>query len=153
MSELLNVMIVPFQQERAILLPRGLVEYVLPYAPPLPSSYSHQALIGSLIYNNEKVPVIDMSVVFDNQATPLSEIDGRRRIVILSCLTKPGEFSSYALLSHEAPRFLELSASDLRETITDVPRLFYSHVKLSEQNTLQSLYVPDLVALESELFE
>lgn len=154
MSELLNLMTVPFQQDRSVLLPKELIEYVLPYAPPLPSSYSHQALIGSLIYKNEKVPVLDVSVLYDGKPKPLSEIDGKRRIVIVSRLNKTDddEFSSYALLSAKAPSLVEISKADLHDTEDDVPALFYSRVDWVQQNNAQSLFVLDLPNIEKELF-
>lgn len=153
MSELLNVMIVPFQQKRAVVLPREVVGYVLPYAPPLPSSYSQAALVGSLIYQSEKVPVLDMSVLFNQQPTALSEIDGKRRIVIISCLHKHPDFNSYALLASEAPRMIQLQESDVHDIDSELPDLFYSHIDLAEDKMDHMLYVPDLKALEATLFD
>lgn len=151
MSELLNVMIVPFQQKQAVLVPKELIEYVLPYAPPLPSSYSHTALIGSLIYKNEKVPVLDLGMLYSGQPTPLSEIDGNRRIVIVSRLNHSEEFSSYALLATRAPSMVELAGDELQETDDEVPNCFYSRVELAQRSG-QSQLIVDFPRLEAELF-
>lgn len=152
MSDLLNVMMVPFQQGRIALLPRELVEYVLPYAPPLPSSYAHRALIGSLIYQNEKVPVLDLAVLYGGEETLLSEIDGNRRIVIVSCLQKNEEFSSYAILATKAPNMINVSAEELHDTDDEVPMFFHSKVSVAPQSGVQTFFILDLPSIEAEFF-
>lgn len=148
MSEILEVMMVPFRQNEAVILPRNLVEYVLPYAMPLPSSYSHHALVGSLIYQNEKVPVVDVSLLDDKGQVPDS---GSRRIVIVSCVSEQEEFSSYAMIADHSPHVLELSTTMIHETAEVTISPFYSRIEIDNLASHQ-LSVLDLTALEMELF-
>lgn len=151
MSQHLEVMVIPFRQEHAVILPRNLVEYVLPYATPLPSDYVHSALVGSIIYQNEKVPVIDVDVLFSHKQRQLG-ISGRQRIIIVSCINEHAEFSSYAIIAEDAPHLLELNPSTMRETADEVKSPFYSRIEAGNLPQ-QQLYVLDLDALEKQIFE
>lgn len=151
MSQHLEVMVVPFRHENAVILPRNLVEYVLPYATPLPSDYPHSALVGSIIYQNEKVPVIDVDVLFSQQRRQLG-ISGRQRIIIVSCINEHSEFSSYAIIAEDAPHLLDVKASNMHETADEVVAPFYSRVHVDNLSH-QQLYVLDLDALEQLIFD
>lgn len=153
MSDTLQIMLIPFQENAAVLLPRNLTEYVLPYAPPLPSSYSKSALVGSLIYQNEKVPVVDLESLYQDKAPVLPAIGSQARLVMVSCLTSHGEFTRYALIANQPPLLLMLDKSDLVEEADDaLPSFFHSRVMMKSQNNREFLFVPDLIELEKTLF-
>ncbi len=63
----IEVLLIPFG-DNAVIIPKEIVEYILPYAPPLPFHNAHEAVIGSLIYQSERAPVIDLSK-YDQHAT------------------------------------------------------------------------------------
>lgn len=142
----------PFQDNMSVVVPRKLVEYVLPYAMPLPSSYSHTALVGSIIYQNEKIPIVDVSKLLKKTGHLVEESDGKRRIIIVSCINEHEEFNSYALIAKSAPRLLEVTESEMQETLDDVDSPFYSRIEL-DQIGEHLLMVLDLEALEELLFE
>ncbi len=151
MSEKLNIMVIPFRKNSAVVLPKKVVDYVLPYARPLPSSYSHEALVGSIIYQNEKVPIVDLSVLHDCDGTELND-GGHRRLVIIPCLNDHMEFGSYAIIADDAPRVFHETKDALRETGKEVKEPFYSCIELNELPNTE-LLVLDLEALENLIFK
>ncbi|PID58754.1 MAG: hypothetical protein CR957_00090 [Gammaproteobacteria bacterium] len=143
-------MVVPFQEKTAVVLPRNLVEYVLPYATPLPSAYEHEALVGSILYQNEKVPVLDLQLVYNNGENGPSVDSGHRRLVVLSCVSLHTEFSSYAIIADDAPRLFNTTPDNLQEVDKVAKSPFYSYIKLDKQP--QELVTVDLEALEALIF-
>ncbi len=151
MSEKLNIMVIPFQKNSAVVVPKKVVDYVLPYARPLPSSYSHDALVGSIIYQNEKVPIVDLSVLHGAEGSELND-GGHRRLVIIPSLKNHFEFSSYAIIADDAPRVFHETKDAMRETNKEVQAPFYSCIELDELPDSE-LFVLDLEALENLIFK
>ncbi len=152
MTEKIELIVVPFQSNRSLLLPRSLVEFVLPYARPLPSDYRHKALVGAIIYDNDKVPVVDVRKLYVNDKQAEEAVFGQRRLVMLSCISEHSGFSSYALIANNAPRLLEVSEEALEEVETDLPAPFHSCVRFQQFPNHQFLVV-DLESLEKNIFE
>ncbi len=151
MSAQIEAMIIPFQRDVAVVLPRSLVEYVLPYAIPLPSSYSHQALVGSILYQNEKVPILDVSRLLEGGKSNKSADSGHRRLVVVSCISEHLEFSSYAIIADDAPRLFKVRESALVEVSKELQSPFHSCVKLDKLPQYELLLI-DLEVLELQVF-
>lgn len=148
---IINLLFIPYRASDAVVIPKNLVEYVLPYAPPLPTDYQHPALVGSLIYQNEKVPVIDLALL--HEVDEDAKKQRRRRIVIVSSIIPETQFSSYAIIASDAPRVVTADRSSLTEVEEDnIPELFYSKIQLSNELSQQFAYVPALAKLETALF-
>lgn len=149
MSRYINLLFIPYYQDEAILIPQNLIDYVLPYAPPLPTEHTSDIVVGSIIYHNEKVPVLNLSLLHENS----KQLSHRQsRLIIVSSVVADSPFSSYAIISSEAPRVLEVSQDDLKDIDDGVSSLFYSKVKLINEETTPVANVPDLAKLESSLF-
>lgn len=154
MGDSINLLLIPYSKNSTVALPKNLVEYVLPYAPPLPSAYENEALIGSLIYKNDKVPIVDLARL-ENPDVParLPELaEGQYRLIILSCIMQSSFCNNYAIIANGAPRLFEVKADTLTDLDVEVPALFYSKVKLGSKNSTQQAFIPDLEKLESALF-
>lgn len=154
MSNTIELLLMPFSQSDAIAFPKNLVEYVLPYAPPLPSAYTHEALIGSLIYKNNKVPVVD-GASLDNpeRHTALPEIaDGQYRLIIISSIMESSFCENYALMTTNAPRIVEVNADMVKEVQTEVSPMFHSKVRLGTNVSHQYAYLPNVEKIETALF-
>lgn len=147
-------MLVSYNQTDSVAFPKNLVEYVLPYAPLLPSSYQHDALIGSLIYKNDKLPIIDLARI-DNPKNHMvlpRITDGKYRIIILSSIHPDSFCDNYAVISNSPPRLADVSAEMLSDVDEVISPLFYSKVKLGSKNTNQFTYIPYLEKIEETLF-
>lgn len=154
MSQSINLLLIPYNNVDTISVPKGLVEYVLPYAQPLPSASSHRAVIGSLIYKNAKVPVLDLARLGNaDKKMTLPEIsDGKYRIVILSCLSQSSFCDNYAVIANNPPYLVNIGEENIEEVQEEISPFFYSKVKLSTEGSEQLAYIPDLEKLEKELF-
>lgn len=152
-SESINLLLIPYSNTDTISVPKNLVEYVLPYAQPLPSASSHRAVIGSLIYKNAKVPVLDLACLAnsDNKMSLPEISDGKYRIVILSCLNESSFCDSYAVIASNPPYLLNIDEQNIEEVSEEVSPFFYSKVKLSAEGSGQLAYIPNLEKLEKEL--
>jgi|GEM_PF-4364034 len=149
----IDLVIIPYHTDCALVVPKKLVGYILPFAPLFPSSYQHQAMVGSLIYQNEKIPVVDLACLLGKKPTYVNiNINGTRRIVILLCITQNHQFSNYGVISSGVPRLIQAQQSDFKESENALPEYTFSEVILGEQNSPKHLYIPDIEAIESHLF-
>lgn len=147
-----NLLLIPCRRQGVITLPKNMVEYVLPYALPLPSGYDDPALVGAIIYKNQKVPVLDMAYLLDpDDVLPLDQGAGGYRIVIVSCITDEANTDSYAVISRGAPRLLEVDADAVEEIDEQVPLMMHSKITVGDSYSRQEVYIPNVEKIESEI--
>ncbi len=153
MSDILNSLLIPYSPVDSILLPNELVECVLPYAIPLPADSQHPALVGSLIYRDKKIPILNMTGLDKDIATPLPKNSlGKYRIVMVSSISEESFCDSYAIVASSNPILLKVSANMLEE-VNSLPSLYFcSKVKLHLENRKQFAYIPNLEKIEEQLF-
>lgn len=152
--ENLEVLFIPIGQ-RAIIVPKSLIEYILPYAPPLPSEYAHPTLVGSLIYKNRKVPVMDLAKLDDEKPPSAKKHpSGEKnnfRLIIVSSVSEASPFLSYALIATAPPRIFNIAANTVEELDEPHSDLFYSKIKFGSELSYQYAYVPALDNIESSI--
>lgn len=144
----IEVLLIPFG-DNAVIIPKEIVEYILPYAPPLPFQHTHEAVIGSLIYQSERAPVIDLSKyepVFYTQ-----EAFGKKRYIIVSSVSEQSRYNSYALLSLVPPRMLTLDKSMIEDLQVEKGGPFYGKIKYGNEYAYQYAYVLDFEKFEQTL--
>ena len=71
----INVMLVPTAQDYLI-LPAELIAHVFPYAPPLLIDSGSEYIIGGLLIQNDKIPLVDY---FSNTTAPCSSTPSTRK--------------------------------------------------------------------------
>ncbi len=148
----INLLLIPFQRQGIIALPKTLVEYVLPYALPLPSDYQDPALVAAIIYKNEKIPVLDVAYLFDPKGVDKSEDEvSMHRIVIVSCITDKAQSSSYAIIARGAPRILEIDEEGMEEINDTLPPMMHNKISLGHDYYRQIAYIPNVEKIESEI--
>lgn len=154
MNEIINSLLIPYSPEDGILIPRTVVECTLPYAPPLPTSYEHNAIIGSLIYKDAKVPVLDLNGLDDSDLKPsvLRSGHGKHRLVILTCASSKSFCDSYAVVASNEPMPVEVTENSLRELNRPAESFFFSKVGIGIDNEEKSAYIPNLEKIEEVLF-
>lgn len=144
----MDILLISHQQKAYSMLPKNLVKYILPYAPMLPSSLNHRIVVGSLIYENEKIPVLDF-------ATLLTESRNRSpqaKIVIVACINDTSPVNYYAMVADHSPRVVHITEDSIEETDVTVPSLCFSQVVLREAQNKQVVFVPNMERIESEIF-
>ncbi len=153
MSSILNSLLIPYSAVDSIIVPNDLVECILPYAIPLSADYKHPALVGSLIYKDTKVPILNITGVEKGIAKPLPKNSlGKYRIVMISSISEKSFCDNYAVVASSSPALIKVSA-DMMEAVNSLPSpYFYSKVKLHLENRRQLVYIPNLEAIEAELF-
>lgn len=144
----MNILLIPCQQNDSIILPQSLVKYVLPYAPMLPSNKSHEIVVGSLIYENEKIPVLDLARLF---AEPVERTQ-QAKLIIVACITEDSPVNYYAVIANYSPRMMQINKKDLEETSNPVAELLHSQVKLRDGDKEQLAFIPDMEKIEAEIF-
>ncbi len=141
-----DVLLIPLG-DNAVIVPKEIVEYILPYAPPLPFHNDHRAVVGSLIYQADRAPVIDLSVYYEGEP----DAYGKKRYIIVSAVTDNSRYNNYALLSLAPPRVLTLERS-LVEDVPDSKKFpFYGRIKYGNQYSYQFANVLDFEQLEEKL--
>lgn len=144
----MKILLIPYQQNESIILPKNLVKYVLPYAPVLPSTLKHPLVIGSLIYENEKIPIVN----FSTQFTAIDNRNSQAKLIIVACIADESPVNYYAVVANHSPRMLDIAEKDLEETNESVPALFHSLVKITEGQNEQLVFVPNMEQIETEIF-
>ncbi|MBS9777343.1 MAG: hypothetical protein KGV50_01140 [Gammaproteobacteria bacterium] len=154
MPSSLDLLLIPYNDTDTICVPQNIVDYVLPYAHPLPSESNHKAIIGSLIYQNAKVPILDIARLenADKQMNLPDISDGRYRIVILSAISEDSSCENYAMIASNAPQLVSVSEHNIEETNALVSEFFHSRVLLKNSSAEQFTYVPNIEILERILF-
>ncbi len=153
MSNAINSLLIPYTPVDNLLVPSSLVECILPYAIPLPPDYRHQALVGSLIYNDAKIPVLSLEQLERNRNISLPDNSlGRFRIVIMSSIKENSFCDNYAIIASGRPSFLKVTEESMKKVNTLASQFIYGKIKLDLENCKQLAYIPDLEKMEEKLF-
>ncbi len=153
MNKAINSLLIPYTQVDNLLVPNSLVECILPYAIPLPPDYRHQALVGSLIYNDAKIPVLSMETLERNRKVSLPDNSlGRFRIVIMSSITADSFCNNYAIIASGRPSFIKVYENSMSKVNTLASKFIYGKIKLNLENCKSLAYIPNLEKMEEELF-
>ncbi|MBS9781065.1 MAG: hypothetical protein KGV56_01080 [Gammaproteobacteria bacterium] len=153
MSSILNSLLIPYSPLDSILVPNELVECILPYAIPLSSEYQHPALVGSLIYRDTKIPIVNIASLNKGYQNPLPKNSlGKYRIVMLSSIAEESFCDSYAVITSSRPSLLKVTADMLTEVHSSPSPYFYNKVEIDLESRKQKVYIPHLERIEEELF-
>ncbi len=153
MSTILNSLLIPYSPVDSILVPNDLIECILPYAIPLPADYKHPALVGSLIYKDMKIPILNITGLDKGIAKPLPKNSlGKYRIVMVSSISEESFCDSYAIVASSNPSLLKVTQNIIEDANSLPSPYFYSKVKLHLENRKQLAYIPNLEQIEKELF-
>ena len=94
-----------------LLLPQVIVGKVFPYAPTLSFDEASEFVLGGLLIQNEKVPLVDFN--FGNSAA--GEVDSAGfRLILVSTISEESRYSRYAILAHGEPELYHLRCPPCR---------------------------------------
>lgn len=132
-----------------LLLPQAIVGKVFPYAPTLSFDEASEFVLGGLLIQNEKVPLVD----FNFAKVRSAEIDTAGfRLILVSTITEEARYSRYAILSHGEPELYRLR----EDTLAVVPaaknhRYIAQSVKIGDRADPLPYVILDLPLFETEL--
>lgn len=144
----LEVMCIP-TASRWLILPKDLVRNIYPYAPSLKNEQSSEFVIGSLLINNEIIPLVDLD--FDHKRDELDSNEGFR-IVMIDSVSSQAKYRHYALLAYQEPKALTLQADKIKTINSGDHRYIAQQVAIENEQWLDKFcYIPNLLNFESEL--
>lgn len=145
----LDIVVVP-TAAAFVVLPAVMVRQVLPYAPVIPEAGALDYVCGTLIVQEHKLNVIDMSVFVGAQT---HKPEAGEKLIWFSSLHINHNLSGYILQSSGAPRFMQCHEIDITESEPSEHPLIAYYVKITGLENPDDLpiFVPDLVNLEAEL--
>lgn len=150
MRERLEVIIVP-SATVMLVLPAAMIRQILPYAPVIPEASSLSYLRGTLIVQQHKLNVIDLSELVHGRS---QEEQGRgEKLIWVSSLRYTRALSGYVLQASATPSFMSCSEHDITRTATGDHPLISSYVAVKGMENPDELpvIIPNLQKLESEL--
>lgn len=132
-----------------LLLPQALVGKVFPYAPTLSFDEASEFVMGGLLIQNEKVPLVDFN--FDKVCSEDADTTAFR-LILVATITDKARYSRYAVLSHGEPALHRLR----EDTIEVVPvaknhRYIAQSVKIRDRGDTEPYLILDLPLFETEL--
>lgn len=141
----MDVMIIPGGGQEWLMLPQTLVSRIYPYAPPLSVESASEFVVGSLLVENEKVPVLDF--VFTAREKPY---EGGYRMVLVKTITNQSIFHRYALVSYGEPEIIHIGDAQLQKLTGNYHPLVAQCLALEGRDGMRAM-VLDLPEFESGL--
>lgn len=144
----MDVLLIPGATS-GLLLPQAIVGKVFPYAPTLSFDEASEFVLGGLLIQNEKVPLVDFN--FGNHATGEADSAGFR-LILVSTISEESRYSRYAILAHGEPELYRLREEDL-EVVPSAKnhRYIAQSVTIRSRGGQDTYIIPDLPLFETEL--
>ena len=145
----INIMLVPTAQDYLV-LPAELVAHVFPYAPPLLIDGGSEYIIGGLLVQNDKIPLLDF---FSHKplAERKEEDRSNYRTVLVNAVNPQGRYRQYAILAHCEPLIMNAGEDDIKSIGKGSHRYITRYVSLAGHDDGKRIVLPNLMALEAEL--
>lgn len=145
---MMDVILIP-TAGAGLLLPQAIVGRVFPYAPTLSFDEASEFVLGGLLIQNEKVPLVD----FNFGKVRHEEVDTAGfRLVLVSTITEEARYSRYAILAHGEPELHRLREDKLAVVPTvKNHRYIAQSVTISDRADPEAYVILDLPLFETEL--
>lgn len=149
MRERLEIIIVP-SVTAMLVLPAAMIRQILPYAPVIPEASPLFYLRGTLIVQQQKLNVIDLSELAHGHG---QEQGQGGKLIWISSLHHTHTLPGYVLQASATPSFMSCSEHDIIRTATSDHPLIASYVAIKGLDNPEELpvIIPNLQKLESEL--
>ncbi len=141
----MDIVMIPSGGLEWLMFPQALVSRIYPYASPLGVESASEFVVGSLLVENEKMPVLDF--VFTARELPY---EGSYRLVLVATITNQSLFRTYALVSYGAPKILQLGDEQLQKRESAYHRFVVHCLAIDGEDGVPAV-VLDLPKFESEL--
>lgn len=150
--EKVEITLIPYGTHQLV-VPKNLVEYVLPYASPLPTASPKDAVVGSIIYKNTKTPVVDLLTLQKSAESPAVDENKPSRLVVMNALRADLDCQNYAFIATGLPKILNVTEKTLVEQRRgEEADFFFSQVRIEDSTPHDRCYILDVMQLEQNLF-
>lgn len=144
----MDVILIP-SPGAGLLLPQAIVGKVFPYAPTLSFDEASEFVLGGLLIQNEKVPLVD----FNFAKVRSEDMDtAGYRLILVSTITEEARYSRYAVLSHGEPELYRLREEALELVPTAKNHRYITQsVTIRDRADAGNFVILDLPLFETEL--
>ena len=152
MSNNLRVVLIPTADDY-LLLPQTMLSHIYPYAPPMEVENASEYVIGGVLINNDKLPVLDFDFEQRQPAGtefPAGDSNGYH-FIIVKATTTLSPYRHHAILSHGEPLLREVHSSSLQKLPKEGHHYIAQYVALDSDDIHREIIILDLTALEKEL--
>lgn len=144
-QDTIDIVLVPTAGEEWLIFPQSIVGRVYPFAPSLSAENASEFVVGNILIQNEKMPVLD----FEFNTRP-EEYDGTYRIVLVSTITNQSAFRRYAVISSGEPELMSINRNQLVKVSDGNHRFIAQYVSIHGQQS-KRIALLDLPLFEAEL--
>lgn len=141
----LDIVLVPCGGHEWLVLPQSIVGRVYPYAPALSAENASAFVVGSMLVQNEKMPVLDFRF-----APRETEYEGIYRIVLVSTITNQSSFRRYAIISSGEPELTQIREEDIQKLSDGNHPYVHQYVQIAGQEE-KHIALLNLPLFEAEL--
>lgn len=142
----IDIVLLPLRGQQWLLFPQAVVGRVYPFAPTLTAENASEFVTGSMLVQNEKMPVLDFD--FDGLE---NVYDGVYRILLVSTITNHSMYRRYAVISYGEPELLSIREEDIQTVKRVGHHRFIAQQVSIEGHENKTIYLPDLPLFETEL--
>ena len=146
----LRVLLIPTANEY-LLLPQNMLSHIYPYAPPMQVESASEFVIGGVLINNEKLPILDFD--FGSPLPKRDTVDNSsNHLIMVKTTTTQSAYRSYAILSHGEPLLREISSESLEKVPKEGHPYVAQYVTLENSEGLsREIVILNLSQLEKDL--
>lgn len=144
----LGIIAIPYYEGQLALMPDSFLVAILPAANLLPAYNSHPTIVGSFIYEEVMVPVIDLAK-FGNP----EDNSEKKQLVVVDSINEDSAVTRYAFIADNPVNRMTVTESMIEE-VESYLKIdgCYSKVKINYQGKQQAAYVIDIDRVETMLF-
>lgn len=133
-----------------LLLPQSILNQIYPYAPALSIDQGSEFLVGCILIQNEKLPLLNFDFESRDQALPKGEETSNYHFVLVQTISTRSPYRSYAVLARGMPQIFELNEQELSQVKEGDHRYIAQYVQFPQAPSAP-IMILNLEALESEL--
>lgn len=141
----IEVILIPSGGEEWLVFPQAIVGRVYPYAPALSAENASEFVVGSMLVQNEKMPVLNF--VFTSKEVPYEET---YRIILVSTITNKSSYRRYAVISYGEPILIKVNEKEITKLSDSNHRFIAQYVSIANQSD-KKIALLDLPLFEAEL--
>lgn len=146
----LRVILIPTEHEY-VLLPQSMLNHIYPFAPPLSLDRASEYVIGGVLIQNEKIPLLNFN--FQEFPVDIEDVDTSGfHFILVKTISTQSAYRKYAILSHGEPQLRDITQEDLQTIAPQKNHRYISqYVSLQNSTIDKPIVILNLDELEKEI--
>lgn len=141
----MNVLLLPCESGQWLLFPQEIIGSVYPFAPTLNAEETSEFVIGSMLIQSEKIPVLDFQF-----KSAESAYEGTLRLIVIETITTDTPYRRYAVKSYGEPELFTLQEEAL-QAVGAHPHRYCAQVVQIAGREAREILLLNLPRFEKEL--